>query len=127
MTGSPLIQRLSPHGVWILGTAMQCRINPSSHLMLTLEVHWWGGPEQVAQIDLRPPVDVAGTDWRMCGSCGGAAHRTRNGHELPHVLERAVVRATGPMLEAPGVWLSSLDAARLSVRWRWQAIRGSTV
>jgi hypothetical protein len=37
----------------------------------------------------------------------------RNDHELPHVLERAVVLATGPMLEAPGVWLSSLDAALL--------------
>jgi hypothetical protein len=35
----------------------------------------------------------------------------RNVHELPHVVERAVVPATGPMLEAPGVWLSSLDAA----------------
>ena len=35
----------------------------------------------------------------------------RNDHELPHVLERAVVLATGPMPEVPGVWLSSLDAA----------------
>jgi hypothetical protein len=37
----------------------------------------------------------------------------RNVQELPHVVERAVVLATGPMLEAPGVWLSSLDAALL--------------
>ena len=35
----------------------------------------------------------------------------RNDHELPRVLERAVVLATGPMLQAPCVWLSSLDAA----------------
>jgi hypothetical protein len=40
----------------------------------------------------------------------------RNDHELPRVLERAVVLATGPMLEAPGVWLSALDAALLPVR-----------
>jgi hypothetical protein len=40
----------------------------------------------------------------------------RNDHELPHLLERAVVLATRPMLEAPGVWLSSLDAALLPVR-----------
>jgi hypothetical protein len=40
----------------------------------------------------------------------------RNGHELPQVLERDVVLATGPMLEAPGAWLSSLDAALLPVR-----------
>ena len=40
----------------------------------------------------------------------------RNDHELPHLLERAVVLATGPMLEAAGVWLSSLEAALLPVR-----------
>jgi hypothetical protein len=40
--------------------------------------------------------------WRT-GAC--------NVHELPHVVERAVVLATGPMLEAPDVWLSSLGAA----------------
>jgi hypothetical protein len=43
----------------------------------------------------------------------------RNGHVLPHVLERAVVLATGPMPEAPGAWLSSLDAALLPVRLGW--------
>jgi hypothetical protein len=43
----------------------------------------------------------------------------RNGQELPHVLERGVVLATGPMPEAPGVWLPSLDAALLPVRLGW--------
>jgi hypothetical protein len=33
----------------------------------------------------------------------------RTVHELPYVVERAVVLAPGPMPEAPGVWLSLLD------------------
>jgi hypothetical protein len=43
----------------------------------------------------------------------------RNDHEVPHVLERAVGRPAGPMPDAPGVWLSSLDATLLPVRRRW--------
>jgi hypothetical protein len=39
----------------------------------------------------------------------------RNDHELPQVRQRAVVLATGPMLQGPGVWLSSLDVALLPV------------
>ena len=42
---------------------------------------------------------------------GNRPGRPGNVHELPHVVERAVALATGPMLEAPGVWLSWLDAA----------------
>jgi hypothetical protein len=40
-------------------------------------------PEQIGGIAMRPEV------WLT---------EARNDHELPHVLERAVVLATGPML-----------------------------
>jgi hypothetical protein len=42
----------------------------------------------------------------------------RTVHELPYVVKRAVVLAPGPMLKAPGVWLSLLDCTLRPARPR---------
>jgi hypothetical protein len=42
----------------------------------------------------------------------------RTVHELPYVVKRAVVLTPGPMLEAPGVWLSLLDCTLRPARPR---------
>jgi hypothetical protein len=76
---------------------------------------------------LRAHVDVSDAHYTSTQTQLGVAAEARNDHELPHVLEHAVVLATGPMLEAASVWLSSLDAALLPVRLGGSAIRGSSV
>jgi hypothetical protein len=53
------------------------------------------------------PEQVGGIAMRAQAWPTGA----RTVRELPHVVERAVARATGPMLDPPGVWLSSLHAS----------------